>query len=442
MTWEEAINHINSVSRYGNKPGVECTKAVLDKLGNPEQKLKIIHVAGTNGKGSTCMYLASILMECGLKTGVFTSPHLIRENERIRIDGKDISDEDFLKYYELVHKAELELIQEGFGQISYFDFFVAIAFLYYAHENTDAVIMETGLGGRLDSTNAVESPILTIITSISLDHVAILGNTVEKIAAEKAGIIKPSAPLVYIAGEPYSHVIEKRAKEAGIFAYGVEKGQCEIRENAVKHIDFSLNNIYYKDNVFRISTPAKYQVMNASLALTAAGVLKDNGTFGSAISELGQKEWLECIRRAIAGTSWEGRMELIAPGIYVDGAHNPDGIASFLETAGSMKELTGGAFALLFSAVNDKNYDCMIEEICKSRIFDAFVVTQIEGARCLSAGKIAEEFGKYTDTPVIAEADISEAVNVGRTACGKDTTLFCAGSLYLAGEVRKAGLSL
>ena len=148
MTWEEAINHINSVSRYGNKPGVECTKAVLDKLGNPEQKLKIIHVAGTNGKGSTCMYLASILMECGLKTGVFTSPHLIRENERIRIDGKDISDEDFLKYYELVHKAELELIQEGFGQISYFDFFVAIAFLYYAHENADAVIMETGLGGR------------------------------------------------------------------------------------------------------------------------------------------------------------------------------------------------------------------------------------------------------------------------------------------------------
>lgn len=442
MTWEEAINHINSVSRYGNKPGVECTKAVLDKLGNPEQKLKIIHVAGTNGKGSTCMYLASILMECGLKTGVFTSPHLIRENERIRINGKDISDEDFLKYYELVHKAELELIQEGFGQISYFDFFVSIAFLYYAHENADAVIMETGLGGRLDSTNAVENPVLTIITSISLDHVAILGNTVEKIAAEKAGIIKTSAPLVYIAKEPYSHVIEERAKEAGVLAYGVEKGQCEILENAVKYIDFSLNNIYYKDNVFRISTPANYQVMNASLALTAAGVLKDNKIFGSTLSGLGQEEWLECVKRAIARTSWEGRMELIAPGIYVDGAHNPDGIASFLETAGNMKKLNQGDFVLLFSAVNDKNYGCMIKEICESRIFDAFIVTVIDGSRCLPAGEIAGEFSKYTCMPVVVRTDISEAVKAGKVLCGKDATLFCAGSLYLVGEVRKAVLSL
>ena len=206
MTWEEAVEHINSVSRYGNRPGAECTKALLARLGNPERELKIIHIAGTNGKGSVCMYIAGMLRSLGLNTGVFTSPHLIRENERIRFNDELISDEDFTDCFEKVHRAELELLKDGFGQISYFDFFVGIAMLYYAMKKPDVVILETGLGGRLDSTNAVESPVMTVITSISLDHVAILGDTVEKIAAEKAGIIKHGAPVVYVAGQEYRNV--------------------------------------------------------------------------------------------------------------------------------------------------------------------------------------------------------------------------------------------
>lgn len=442
MTWEQAVDHINSVSRYGHKPGVECTGALLNKLGNPEKNLKIIHVAGTNGKGSVCMYLAAIIKECGLRAGIFTSPHLIRENERIRIDTEEISDEDFLRCYETVHKAELELIDEGFGQISYFDFWVGIAMLYFADKMPDFVILETGLGGRLDSTNAVANPVLTVITSISLDHVAILGNTVLEIAAEKAGIIKPSAPVIYLSEENYSKVIEERAKENKVLAYGVEKGQCEILENTMKYIDFSLNNIYYRDNVFRISTPAKYQVINAAQAMTAAAVLRENAAFCERLCGHDDKKWLDCVRRGLFSMKWEGRMESCVPGVYIDGAHNRDGIAAFLDTAGSMKKISGGQYALLFSAVNDKEYGAMIEQICKSGIFDAFIVTQIEGARCLLAEDIKSEFKKYTDKPVTAAAGIRQALNEGRVLCGRDTTLFCAGSLYLAGEIRKAGLHL
>lgn len=441
MTWEEAVNHINSVSRSGNRPGVECTRALLDKLGNLERGLKVVHVAGTNGKGSTCMYLASILQECGLKTGIFTSPHLIRENERICIDGEEISDDDFVRCFEIVHKAELELIDEGFGQISYFDFFTGIAFLYFADKRPDVVILETGLGGRLDSTNAVDDPLLTIITSIGLDHVSILGNTIPEIAAEKAGIIKPSAPVVYIAKASWSEVIEKRAEEKGVLAYGVEKGQCEILENTVKYIDFSLKNIYYRYNVFRINTPARYQVLNASLAMTAAAVLKEKKAI-SRLCEIDDKAWIDCVRRGVFRMKWAGRMEPAAPGVYIDGAHNQDGILAFLETAGRMKTMTGGPYALLFSAVNDKNHELMIEQICQSRIFDAFIVTQIEGARCLPADDIMEEFKKYTDNPVTVSCNIREAFSRGRLLCGSNTTLFCVGSLYLAGEIRKAELHL
>lgn len=441
MTRDEAVLHINSISRYGNRPGVECTRALLDKLGSPERELNIVHVAGTNGKGSTCAYLAGILRECGLKTGVFTSPHLIRENERIRLDGQDISDVDFAECFDEVHKAEKELIRDGFGQISYFDFFVGIAMLYYKREHADIVVLETGLGGRLDSTNAVENPLLSVITSISLDHVEILGGTVDKIAKEKAGIIKKPAPVVYAAGEGYSKVIENAAKKAGVKAVCVEKSQCEILENTVKYIDFSLNSIYYKDNVFRICTPAEYQVMNAALAATAAAVLKENDASHRLFGSVSDDTWLSNVADGLYKTSWEGRMELIAPGIYIDGAHNPDGIESLLQTAGNMRRLLDGPFVLLFAAVSDKNYAVMIEKICKSGIFDSFIVTQINGTRCLTWETAAYEFEQYTDKPVAGSPGVSDALRMGIERRGNNGTLFCAGSLYLAGLIRKAGLS-
>lgn len=441
MTWEEAVEHINSVSRYGNRPGAECTKALLARLGNPERELKIIHIAGTNGKGSVCMYIAGMLRSLGLNTGVFTSPHLIRENERIRFNDELISDEDFTDCFEKVHRAELELLKDGFGQISYFDFFVGIAMLYYAMKKPDVVILETGLGGRLDSTNAVESPVMTVITSISLDHVAILGDTVEKIAAEKAGIIKHGAPVVYVAGQEYSHVIEEKAEAMGIKAAGVEKSQCEIHEIGSKHIDFSLDSIYYKDNVFRLETPAVYQVMNAALAMTAVQMLVESRCFDRiAYDSMDRQNYIDRIRRGLESVTWEGRMEQVCEGFYIDGAHNPDGIAALLDTAAAMKKNTRGRYVLMFSAVNDKDYSSMIKEICDSNIFDEYVITQIEGARCLDVSKIADTFRRYTDGHVNEEPDVGQAVKKSVECFGGNATVICAGSLYLAGEVRKVML--
>lgn len=441
MTWEEAVEHINSVSRYGNRPGAECTKALLARLGNPERELKIIHIAGTNGKGSVCMYIAGMLRSLGLNTGVFTSPHLIRENERIRFNDELISDEDFTDCFEKVHRAELELLKDGFGQISYFDFFVGIAMLYYAMKRPDVVILETGLGGRLDSTNAVESPVMTVITSISLDHVAILGDTVEKIAAEKAGIIKHGAPVVYVAGQEYSHVIEEKAEAMGIKAAGVEKSQCEIHEIGSKHIDFSLDSIYYKDNVFRLATPAVYQVMNAALAMTAVQMLVESRCFDRiAYDSMDRQNYIDRIRRGLESVTWEGRMEQVCEGFYIDGAHNPDGIAALLDTAAAMKKNTRGRYVLMFSAVNDKDYSSMIKEICDSNIFDEYVITQIEGARCLDVSKIADTFRRYTDGHVNEEPDVGQAVKKSVECFGGNATVICAGSLYLAGEVRKVML--
>lgn len=441
MTWEEAVEHINSVSRYGNRPGAECTKALLARLGNPERELKIIHIAGTNGKGSVCMYIAGMLRSLGLNTGVFTSPHLIRENERIRFNDELISDEDFTDCFEKVHRAELELLKDGFGQISYFDFFVGIAMLYYAMKKPDVVILETGLGGRLDSTNAVESPVMTVITSISLDHVAILGDTVEKIAAEKAGIIKHGAPVVYVAGQEYSHVIEEKAEAMGIKAAGVEKSQCEIYEIGSKHIDFSLDSIYYKDNVFRLATPAVYQVMNAALAMTAVQMLVESRCFDRiAYDSMDRQNCIDRIRRGLESVTWEGRMEQVCEGFYIDGAHNPDGIAALLDTAAAMKKNTRGRYVLMFSAVNDKDYSSMIKEICDSNIFDEYVITQIEGARCLDVSKIADTFRRYTDGHVNEEPDVGQAVKKSVECFGGNATVICAGSLYLAGEVRKVML--
>lgn len=441
MTWEEAVEHINSVSRYGNRPGAECTKALLARLGNPERELKIIHIAGTNGKGSVCMYIAGMLRSLGLNTGVFTSPHLIRENERIRFNDELISDEDLTDCFEKVHRAELELLNDGFGQISYFDFFVGIAMLYYAMKKPDVVILETGLGGRLDSTNAVESPVMTVITSISLDHVAILGDTVEKIAAEKAGIIKHGAPVVYVAGQEYSHVIEEKAEAMGIKAAGVEKSQCEIHEIGSKHIDFSLDSIYYKDNVFRLATPAVYQVMNAALAMTAVQMLVESRCFDRiAYDSMDRQNYIDRIRRGLESVTWEGRMEQVCEGFYIDGAHNPDGIAALLDTAAAMKKNTRGRYVLMFSAVNDKDYSSMIKEICDSNIFDEYVITQIEGARCLDVSKIADTFRRYTDGHVNEEPDVGQAVKKSVECFGGNATVICAGSLYLAGEVRKVML--
>ena len=428
--YRAAVEHINHISKYGSHTGVECAAALLQEMGNPERKLKMIHVAGTNGKGSVCAYLSEILMQHGLKTAMFVSPHLVKINERIRINGTMITAEQFLEGFAVVEQAEARLLANDFGGITYFDFLFGIAVDWFAKEHVDVVVMETGLGGRLDSTNAVEHPILSVITSISLDHTDILGNTIEEIAAEKAGIIKAGVPVVYDAGNSASAaVIANAAAQKEALSIPVEETQWKIREIGTKDIDFLLNNRYYKSSVFSVHTPAVYQAANCSVALTAAAALKEHTDLLPQFDE-------ELARQAVARTVWEGRMEEVQEGIYIDGAHNPDGIKNFLMTAAAMKKNTGQPMILLFSAVKDKKHDDMIAGICRSRIFDEFIVTQIGGARCLSAEEIEKEFQEHTDCKVKAFANMEDAFAYGQERAGKSCTLLCAGSLYLIGEIK------
>lgn len=271
-SYEKTIEYINSLSQFVAGTGCERAEKLLERLGNPQDKLKVIHVAGSNGKGSVCAYLAGILQENGYKTGLFTSPHLIDERERIRINGMMITKEEFAEAYARVKAVEDEL---GKGSLAYFDYFLGIAFIVFLKQNVDICVIETGLGGRLDATNAVKNPVLDIIATISLEHTAILGDTIEKIAEEKSGIIKNNVPVVFIKDKKsVTDIIEKNAEDNNCEAYGVTQKDFQIIKNYGYCIDFSLNNMYYKNDCFTITTGAVYQVQNCSLHLRQLKCLK------------------------------------------------------------------------------------------------------------------------------------------------------------------------
>lgn len=424
--YQKAVEFIDHIPQFGHGNGVIRSRYALQAMNNPERKMKIIHVAGTNGKGSVCCYLSNMLQANGYSVGLFTSPHLVKVNERIRINGEVVSDRDFEEAFAYVHGLD-EKIPDDIGfHLAYFDYMFAIAMHIFERKNVDFVILETGLGGKLDATNAVENPLLTILTSISFDHCALLGNTITEIAGEKAGIIKPHIPVVYIRNNPESAaVIEERARQCEADAIQVENCQWKILKNSGKRIDFLVHNRYYKSNVFSVSTSAVYQVMNSLTALTALKVLETRGMISQDEKKTAQ---------AVTDTRWEGRMEEVEPDIYVDGAHNPDGIQAFLASVPAVK--ADRKCHLLFSVVKDKNYDQMIAQLCEKNLFDSYIITQIEGARKLDDQEISSHFRKYTDKPVVAFDNVKEAFSYA-TAVRDDGVLMCAGSLYLVGLIKE-----
>jgi dihydrofolate synthase/folylpolyglutamate synthase len=414
---------LESIPQYRELTGKERSEHMLKKLGNPEKGMKIIHVAGTNGKGSVCAYLNSILCAHGYKTGLFTSPHLIDIRERIQVNGKWIEKADFNVLFEQVQKAADWLKKNGI-ELAYFDYFLGIAMLAFAKEKVDFVVMETGLGGRLDSTNAVSQPVLSVITSISLEHMSILGDTVEKIAAEKAGIIKDRIPVVYFAKTAeISQVIEDVGIAHHAQVTAVSKNEYQIQKNTGKYIDFSVHNGYYKNDCFTIATGAVYQVENCAIALTAAGILLNSG-----VADLK----LEKIQAAVLQTHWEGRMEEVLKDVYIDGAHNPDGVEAFIQSAEQI--CRGRKCILLFSVVKDKNFENMIQRLCACELFESFIITQLDGKRQLGGETIQQIFCKYTTVPVYEFDRVEEAFAFGLDR--KEELFMCTGSLYLIGEIK------
>ena len=423
MNYTEAVDYIETIPKFTVKHPPEHTRELLSRLGNPQEGIKIIHVAGTNGKGSVCAYLNAMLLAGGKKTGLFTSPHLVRINERFQINGEDVSDEQFLNAFLKVEKAAKEYEAEGEGHPSYFETLFLMGMLIFKEAGVEYLVMETGLGGRLDATNVVEKPLACIITSISRDHTEYLGDTLEAIAGEKAGIIKAGVPVIYDASQPGpASVIAAKAKERGSPAWPMEPSFYEMKTQSREGITFTFAYPGGEKAELAIPYVAKYQMMNASLAFYTMHILQD-------VHDIPKNVLAE----GLSKIKWPCRMEMAAPGVIIDGAHNEDGIAQFVSTAGYFAK--ENEITILFTAVADKHYHEMIGEICEGIHPSHVVATQIDGSRVVPAEVLAEDFRKAGCTDVCAEPEIGAAYEkaLGKKGSGM---LFCVGSLYLAGELK------
>ena len=398
----------------------EHTRELLSRLGNPQEGIKIIHVAGTNGKGSVCAYLNAMLLAGGKKTGLFTSPHLVRINERFQINGEDVSDEQFLDAFLKVEKAAKEYEAEGEGHPSYFETLFLMGMLIFKEAGVEYLVMETGLGGRLDATNSISGPLTCILTSIGLDHTEILGNTLEEIAAEKAGILKPHVPVIFAdTQQESSRVIEERAGELGCPCKKIGKSAYEILKIQDGTLAFSPSNAYYGDTTWKLQNTAMYQPENAMLAMEAMRMI------------FGEQGDVSGWREALSQVKWEGRMEEILPDFYVDGAHNVSAVRMFVQSIQRDRREK----VVLFSAVREKNYEEMIRILCQEKSVSEYVITLIEDKRAAQTEELKQIFQKYTDKPVVVKEELHQALTyLFSRKAGK--AVYCLGSLYLTGMIK------
>lgn len=423
MTYQEAVAYIEEIPKFTEKHSLAYIRDFLKRMGNPGMDRKIIHVAGTNGKGSVCAYMQAVLLEMGRRTGFFTSPHLISINERIVVDREQIDDAEFLAVFEQVKETVDGMAADGVSHPSYFEFLFGMAMLAFAQADVEYIILETGLGGRLDATNAVEHPAVAVITSISLDHTAYLGDTVEQIAAEKAGIIKEGVPVIFDGTDPgAAAVIEARAKALHADCRKLGKNAFEIREITRKHIAFSRGSAYDKDELWTIRGCGTYQMMNVSLALAALETVLPE-------EYVDYERWKKAVSRVV----WKGRMEEIRPGIFLDGAHNPGAVEAFADTLDALGERGP---VILFSAVSDKEFEKMVSILCGRVKAGLYIVTEIKDSRKVPARELGEIFRRYTDSQVLVCREPAEALQEA-LARRHDRCICCLGSLYLIGELRR-----
>ena len=428
-SYNDAVDYIEEIPKFSKKTTHDNIRRILDRIGVNEDTFKIIHVAGTNGKGSVCAYITGILRECGYNVGTFISPHLVTTRERFLINKNVISEDEFIEAFEETKRIIDELDnEESMVHPSYFEYLFLMGMYIFKKKKVEYAVLEVGLGGRLDATNVFERVLVSVITSISMDHMEILGDTIEKIASEKAGIIKPSVPVVYLADDVrVAKVIEKKAKENNAKTFAVLSKNAKILKKSIENIDFYFENMYYKEGTFSVPSIALYQIANSMMAITVAGVIGE--VTGCNIS-------CEQVRNGIMNTRWEGRMERVLPDVILDGAHNEDGIAAFIKTCQSLVKTQ--SLSLLFSAVKDKDYSQMIKEICEGVHFNHIVVTNIYGKRNLDAQIIADTFIKYSkDSCVVTVDDPYEAFDTALKIKDSNDILMCAGSLYLVGMIKE-----
>ena len=425
MTYEEAMQKISSLLRFGMKPGLERIEKLLALLGNPQNKLRFVHVAGTNGKGSTCALIASVLTRAGYVTGRYTSPFVVEFCERMQVDGEMIPHEDLVRLVEQTFPLVEQMAQQG-EEITEFEFITALAFQWFAEQKCDIVVLEVGLGGRLDATNVITSPIVTVITSISLDHTAILGDTVEQIAYEKAGIIKEYGVTISSPNQP-----EGALKVISDVAFQRHNKFIVADIEAIHPMNMGIGGtmLAYNGAFLQLPLLGKHQLSNAITALTVFKVLN---TKGFRISKRNVSIGFKKARMP-------ARLEVLSasPLVILDGAHNPGGtqaLAEAIQVYCKGKKVTG-----VMGMLADKDVDTAIQNL--NGLFSRVVTLTPSNPRAMPAEELAEKW-KEAGAPAVAMQDGREALREVFATLDPHSAAVICGSLYLAGDLRPAALEL
>lgn len=417
MTYAQALAYIHSVCWKGSIPGLSRTRELLTRLGNPQKSLKFVHVAGTNGKGSTAAMLASVLRQAGYHTGLYTSPYLFRFNERMQVDGQDISDELLAEITQEV-KPHAEAMADHPTE---FELVTAIAMVYFARSQCQIVVLEVGMGGELDSTNVIDPPEVAVICNIGLDHTEVLGDTLEKIAQAKAGIIKPGCPVALYRSTPsVEAVFQKTCQEVGAELHPAKFAEI----HPISH-DFTGQRFDYA-GYQGLSLPllGRHQLNNAAVAITAVEGLRSRGW---AISD-------EALRQGLAKVVWPGRFEVLRrhPDCIVDGGHNPQCLEALAQNVRDY--LPGRDITALTGVMADKDYTHMYATMAP--LVSRFVTVTPDNPRAMDAQSlktVLQPFGK----PVTACQSVAQGVETALTQAGPEGLVLAFGSLYMVGDVRR-----
>jgi dihydrofolate synthase/folylpolyglutamate synthase len=429
MNYQEALEYILRFADYERLPrsgvvwDLSRVERLLERLGNPQFAAKTVHVAGTKGKGSTAAMITSILREAGYRVGLYTSPHLLSYTERIRLDGEPISEDEWIRLTEVV-KPEVEAVnaERTYGELTTFEIYTAMAFVCFRDARADYQVVEVGLGGRLDATNVVR-PLVCVMTSISYDHTEVLGNTLAKIAGEKAGIIKPGAVVVSSPQKPEAmEVIERACREKGVrLVKAGEDVRWEIKEFSIDSQKFHLKGLSGEYDL-QIPLAGEHQVENAAAAVTAVELL----------AGLGAKITAENIADGLAKLKWYGRLQVLRrePWLVVDVAHNTDSMEKLVAALKKHFKYDKLTFILGFSS--DKDIKGMMARA--SAMTDSIILTRTRSPRAVKPESLVEEFQKYGVTPETTN-NIPEAIEMALAGAGKNDLICAAGSIFVIAEV-------
>ena len=416
MNYSEALEYIHSVEWLGSRPGLSRTEELLQKLGNPEKGMRFVHVAGTNGKGSTCAMCDSVLRAAGYCVGLYTSPYIVRFNERMCVDGKPVSDDELAELVEII-KPVAEAMED---KPTEFEIITALAFLYFKRHACDIVVLEVGMGGRLDSTNVIEAPLVSVITGVAIDHVSVLGNTVEKIAKEKAGIIKKTCPVVYGGRDDVAFdVVCKKATECGSEVTRTKTNLISVKSMTVDGTVFDYGEL--KD--IRLSLCGSYQPENAITVIETVRVLN---RLGFDIPEA-------ALRNGLENAKWRARFELLSkdPVAVFDGSHNLQGVKAASE---SIKRFFGDdGVIMLMGVLADKEWKAMLDELLP--LARKMHCVTPNSPRALSSDVLARECASRNVDSVaysLFEDGVCAAYEEAKT---QNMPLVILGSLYMYGDV-------